>query len=114
MTIHPGTYEIHLYRLRDTWVFDDLEFGLVAEPLILGMSEMVDYLLGRQVDRAIIRFTGVFGIFPHTLRREEAHDDGFYYRLGGTDRRGWLCPATLHYFPEGHPEDISLWVAAKG
>ena len=33
------------------------------------------------------------------LVRDEPQHGGYYYRLEGTDVRGWLCPNTLKYFP---------------
>jgi len=110
MKISESTYQLALYRLNGTWVFDDLEMGLVEEPLILGMTEMIDSLVG-PADRAVVRFCRGEDVFGHTLLREEAHEDGYFYRLKGTDRKGWLCPATLHYFPDGHPDSISLLIA---
>jgi hypothetical protein len=91
-------------------VFDDPEFGLVEEPLILGMTEMIDAIIG-PADHAVVQFTPGARKLEHTLIRKEAHEDGYYYRLEGTDLRGWLCPATLHYFPGGHPDSISLSIA---
>lgn len=104
-------HQLHL-RKNDfgTWVFDDPLHGLVEEPLILGMSEIVDNFVG-SAREAVIRFTLGDSDFFDVLLREEPHDGGYFYRLKGTDLRGWLCPATLHYFPEGHPDAIAFMAA---
>jgi hypothetical protein len=32
---------------------------------------------------------------------------GSWYALGGTDKKGWLCPATLKYF-DAFPAEIHI------
>jgi hypothetical protein len=36
---------IHPYRWNGMWVFDDPAVGLVREPLVAGMPEIIDYLV---------------------------------------------------------------------
>jgi len=112
MKVSETTYELKLYRKNGVWVFDDWEMRLIEEPLILGTTEMIDAIIGPNHEKAIIRFCDGYGAFNHTLLRERAHEDGYYYRLVETDMQGWICPAALHYFPNGHPLAISVAAVA--
>jgi len=110
MKIGHQAYELFLFKKDGIWVFNDAEMGLVEEPLILGMTQIADFLVGA-ADRAVMRFTDGVDLMQYTLIRGEPFEGGYVYQLRGTDMTGWLCPATLHYFPDGHPDSISLLIA---
>lgn len=95
MTIQP-------YRHNGTWVFDDLSAGLVEEPFVAGMPEMIDFLVA-DIPNAEKGFRLLFSAreFPgHQQQlnwiREES--GGNYYRLESPEMEGWICPALFKYF----------------
>lgn len=95
MTIAP-------YRANGTWVFDDLSAGLVREPFVAGVPEMIDHLVA-DIPEADKGFRMLFSAKPfpgHQKKliwnREEA--GGNYYRLEEPPMEGWICPAMFQYF----------------
>ncbi len=74
MTIQP-------YWSGATWVFDDPQVGLRAEPFVAGVPGMIAQPFpGHQAELEWVR--------------EE--DGGNWYRSEGLE--GWLCPALFKYF----------------
>jgi hypothetical protein len=107
MTIAP-------YRHNGTWVFDDLAAGLVREPFIAGVPEMIDVLV-EDIPDAESGFRMLFsaGPFPghqKMLTWNRAEAGGNYYRLDDPPMEGWICPAMFQYFKEAPPE---LYVKAE-
>lgn len=95
---------IHPYKLRGTWVFDDAATGLVQEPFVAGIPEIIESIVGDAT-----AFTAIFAAeaFPgsqHVLTRGRAEHGGFWYHHVATNRDGWLCPALFRYFAEAPPE----------
>jgi hypothetical protein len=97
-----------------TWVFDDARVGLVQEPFVSGVPEMIDDLV-RDIPDARGGFRLLFSAapFPGFMRklawvREEY--GGNWYRADEPNMEGWLCPALFHYFDEAPPE---LFVKAE-
>jgi len=94
------------------WAFDDERTGLVREPFIAGMSEMIDVLV-EEIPDADLGFNLVFsktqfpGARKLVLMIEE--DGGAWYRDVETRMGGWLCPALFLYF-DSAPEQA--YVAA--
>lgn len=89
--------QIEVYRTHSGWAFDDARVGLLAEPFVMGIPE----ILNRYVKGDIFVATFSKDEFPGAhvrfdLIREE-HLGG-WYRDEGTQMEGWLCPATLRYF----------------
>lgn len=103
---------IRPYKWKGRWVFDDEDVGLLREPFILGMSEMVSEMV-RDVPRAEEGFCMYFstaplptdGVFHLKYMAHEA--EGAWYRNVETRMCGWLCPATLFYF-EWFPPEIYI------
>jgi len=96
------------YRHAGTWVFDDERVGLVQEPFVSGIPEMIDDLV-RDLPRADRGLRLLFSAKPFpghdirlTWRREE--DGGNWYWSGRHQAEGWLCPALLKYFEKPPPE----------
>ena len=105
------------YRHAGTWVFDDERVGLVREPFVSGIPEMIDDLV-RDIPGAESGFRLLFAarLFPgHALRltwrREEA--GGNWYWSERHQAEGWLCPALLKYFEEP-PAEIFAKAEAMG
>lgn len=101
--------DIVLYRTSCGWSFDDSTVGLIAEPFVAGMPEIIDTLAGN-ANRITLRFSAAF--FPGykaklVWLREEG--GGNWYRLDGTAMEGWLCSALYKYF-ETAPDEIYIAV----
>ena len=104
------------YWLDDigTWVFDDDRVGLVQEPFVGGVPEMIDHLVAdipgaRQGFRLIFSATPFPG-YQRRLRRGREEFGGFWYAAEQPALEGWLCPALFRYFEEAPAE---LFVKAE-
>ena len=45
MTVNNSLFVIAPYWDSDTWVFDDERRGLLGEPFVSGVPDMIDYLV---------------------------------------------------------------------
>jgi hypothetical protein len=95
-------FVIFPYRDRGTWMFDDPAVGLVREPFVAGIPEMIDVLVAGIPD-ASRGFKLLFSSNPfpgHTVEVDRVSEEtgGAWYRWAVHDRQGWLCPALLKYF----------------
>ena len=95
-------FVIFPYRDRGTWMFDDPAVGLLREPFVSGIPEMID-LLVQGIPEAFNGFKLLFSAeaFPTFQVRLECVSEEFggaWYRWGARNREGWLCPALLKYF----------------
>lgn len=102
------------YFAHGTWVFDDDRVGLVQEPFVSGVPEMIDDLV-RDIPNARQGFRLFFSAAPFpgfqrklTWVREEM--GGNWYRVDEPPSEGWLCPALFRYFEEAPAE---LYVRAE-
>lgn len=100
---------IQPYRHAGIWVFDDAATGLVQEPFVEGVPEMIDELT-REIPNAASGFRLLFASTPFPnyqekieWRREEF--GGNWYYSPTYDREGWLCPALFKYF-DSAPREI--------
>jgi len=102
---------IQPYWASGTWVFDDPSTGLVREPFVCGIPEMISRMV-KDVPNARSGFRLLFSgtEFPghqaaFDLVREES--GGAWYRGRGqvAGMEGWLCPALFKYF-ENAPKVI--------
>ena len=104
--------QILAYRRNGGWAFDDAAVGLVAEPFVAGIPEMID-ILADQV--------GAGGGSSSRSRRPSSRDlcsdwtgpgrsSEELVPMGGTRDGRWLCPALFKYFPNA-PDQI--WIAAS-
>ena len=96
------------YRHNGTWVFDDVSAGLVAEPFIAGVPEMID-LLVKDIPKADEGFRLTFSAIPfpghqRKLTWQRAEAGGNYYSIDDPPMEGWLCPAMFQYFREAPKE----------
>jgi hypothetical protein len=107
-------FVINPYRYQGTWVFDDRRVGLVREPFVAGVPEMIDKLVkdipdaekGFRLPFSATPFPGYTAKF--VLRRKETGGNWYYSEEFQTE--GWLCPALFKYFKEAPPE---LYVKAE-
>ena len=102
------------YWYQGTWVFDDESVGLVKEPFVFGVPEIIDDLV-QDIPHAKSGFKLIFSStpFPGYQRefswvREEYN--GNWYKLEDPPMEGWLCPALFEYY-ENAPQ--KLYVKAE-
>jgi hypothetical protein len=99
-----------------TWVFDDPAVGLIREPFVSGVPEMIDHLV-QAIPDARISFRLLFSAsaFPGyqqklTWIREEF--GGNWYASDDPPMEGWLCPALFRYFQDA-PAELYVKAEAK-
>ena len=112
--------KIHPYKHEGYWVFDDKDTGLVKEPFIEGMPEIINLIIDmsfRDISNADNGFTILFSDkpLPNTdleLKwiREEYGGNWYKMKLDIVlnkehELEGWLCPALFKYFDKA-PEMI--------
>jgi hypothetical protein len=90
------------YRHAGTWVFDDARAGLVREPFVAGVPEMIDEMVAG-IPGATNGFRLLFSVQPFPGYQKKfvwvrGDMGGNYYRMEGTQREGWLCPAMFRYY----------------
>ena len=101
------------YKRNGVWAFDDPLVGLLQEPFVLGIPEMIEELV-KDIPNAESGFTLYFSASPfprHTRMIERVREEsgGNWYRDPQSGLEGWLCPALFKYFLAA-PE--CLYVAA--
>lgn len=94
------------YRDHGVWMFDDVAVGLLQEPFVCGVPEMIETLVAG-IEGAEKGFALYFSDqpFPGARLRVDLvrpESGGNWYRLtfGKTELEGWLCPALFRYFTE--------------
>ncbi|MBD2040320.1 DUF6717 family protein [Microcoleus sp. FACHB-672] len=97
------------YLYQGTWVFDDQQVGLVREPFVSGIPEMINTLV-QDIPDANKGFKLLFSQTPFpgyqvemTWLRDEY--GGNWYRWPAQNLDGWLCPALFKYFNQA-PQKI--------
>lgn len=107
---------LHVCNYNGVWAFDDLNAGLVKEPFVAGIPEIIEHVLKKQnITNAHQKgFMLMFSSSPFPSaqfklfwQREEM--GGNYYKLEATDMEGWLCPALFKYFDKA-PDYIYVQV----
>jgi hypothetical protein len=104
------------YRYGGTWVFDDSRAGLVREPFVAGVPEMIDTLVADipGADRGF-RLTFSAKPFPgYQKKLTWLHGDstGNWYRADDPPMEGWLCPGLFKYYREA-PKELYIKAAKK-
>ncbi|TWU06807.1 hypothetical protein CA54_52060 [Symmachiella macrocystis] len=93
---------IQPYRYAGTWVFDDTSVGLVREPFVAGVPEMIDALVADIPDAEQgFRLTFSAAEFPGYQKKltwTRSDGTGNYYRLDDPPMEGWICPALFQYY----------------
>jgi hypothetical protein len=90
------------YWYNGTWVFDDASTGLMREPFVAGVPEMID-LLVEDIPEAKSGFRLLFSANPFPAYQKRliwlrGDMGGNYYRLEDTSMEGWICPAMFRYY----------------
>jgi len=102
------------YRHADTWVFDDSKAGLVREPFVAGVPEMID-VLTRDIPDATNGFRMLFSAQPFPGYQKKltwlrGDMGGNYYKMDDPAMEGWICPAMFRYYQAAPKE---LYVKAE-
>lgn len=105
---------IQPYWHAGTYVFDDPAVGLVQEPFVSGIPEMIDFLV-KDIPDARKGFRLLFSAQPfpgwqQRLVRVREDVGGNWYSAPDLGMEGWLCPALFKYFPAAPAE---LYVKAE-
>lgn len=96
------------YRYNGTWVFDDARFGLVREPFVAGVPEMIDMLVA-DIPDAVQGFRLTFSAkpfpdFDKKLTWVRGDMGGNYYKTDDPPMEGWICPAMFKYYDKAPAE----------
>ncbi len=98
------------YVHGDTWVFDDPSTGLVKEPFVCGIPEMIDFLVQDIPDAEkgfrLLFSSSEFPGFQFKLDWVREEMGGNWYALSDLFE-GWLCPALFKYF-DAAPEHLYI------
>jgi len=105
------------YRYNGTWVFDDPKAGLVREPFVAGVPEMINVLVADipDADKGF-RLTFSAREFPDYQKKLiwiRSDTTGNWYRLEKPPMEGWLCPALFKYYREP-PKELFVKADPKG
>ncbi|EDL61921.1 DUF6717 family protein [Gimesia maris] len=97
------------YRHLGTWVFDDSSAGLVQEPFVAGVPEMIDVIV-KDIPDADKGFRLLFSAKPFPQYQKKliwlrGAGEGNYYRFEDSDMEGWICPAMFKYY-ETAPKEL--------
>lgn len=100
---------INPYKHNGTWVFDDEVTGLVKEPFVSGIPEMIDELT-KEIENPEKGFRLIFSETPFPgyrikLIKTDEEYGGAWYKWEEMNMTGWLCPALFRYFKKA-PETI--------
>jgi hypothetical protein len=92
------------YKSEGIWAFDDAQTGLVREPFVFGVPEMIDCLVA-DIPNAKQGFKLLFSASPFPSYQAELtwiqeEYGGNWYSWQAHQMEGWLCPALFKYFVE--------------
>lgn len=96
------------YKYEGMWVFDDPAVGLVREPFVFGIDEMITRLTksipGAESGFRLIYSSTPFPGFAAKLEWRREEYGGNWYHCPQFEIEGWLCPALFKYFDKAPPE----------
>ncbi|WP_013324606.1 DUF6717 family protein [Gloeothece verrucosa] len=90
------------YRYEGTWVFDDERVGLIKEPFVAGIPQMIEVMV-KEIPHPEQGFRLLFGATPfpgYQLELDWIREEfqGHWYAWKEKNLEGWLCPALFKYF----------------
>lgn len=110
-------FVIASYRFNGTWVFDDARAGLVREPFVGGVPEMIDVLVadipGAEKGFRLTFSAPEFPGYQRKLTWIRGDSMGNWYQLERPPMEGWLCPALFKYYREA-PKELYVKADSKG
>jgi hypothetical protein len=98
------------YWSSGTWVFDDPSVGLVKEPFVSGVPEILNELVAaipnaRNGFRLLFSDSPFPGFQAEFIKVREEYSGTWYRRASDARIEGWLCPALFKYYPTA-PEHL--------
>ena len=92
------------YQNQGTWVFDDEQTGLIREPFVQGVPEMINILF-KDITHPETGFKLFFSTYPFPQYQAKitwlrAEYQGHWYVWQAEGLEGWLCPALFKYFDQ--------------
>jgi hypothetical protein len=104
------------YKYTGTWVVDDDRVGLVREPFVAGMPEMIEILV-KEIPQADQGFRLLFSAQPFPGHQQKltwlrGDKGGNYYKTENPAMEGWICPALFRYYREA-PKELYVKAEAK-
>jgi hypothetical protein len=107
-------FKIVPYKYGSELVFDQEEYGLIKEPLIEGVPEILYELCERHnvsSEKFDLYFSDEpFEGFQLVADKLREYGGGFWYQIGA--KEGWLCPAMFFYF-DSVPKNIYFKVESN-
>lgn len=106
---------IHPYRTKfGTWVYDDEDIPVYAEAFVMGSSELIDIVVGKDCNN----FTAYISEKPLPNPTcildniDEEVNDGMqgWYKMRGTDHVNWFCSHLNDYVSPYAP---TIYVSIK-
>jgi hypothetical protein len=105
------------YRHAGTWVFDDPRAGLVREPFVAAVPEMIDVLVagipGATNGLRLLFSAQPFPGYQKKLTWLCGDMGGNYYKMDSPPMEGWLCPAMFRYY-QNAPKKLYVKAEPKG
>jgi hypothetical protein len=105
--MNNSIYIIYPERKKGVWMFTDTKVGLIDEPFVSGIPEIIDDYVGNENNFTLFFSASNFPLTTTTLTKTKDEFDGAWYTDNNTKKQGWLCPALLKYFKEP-PEKLYL------
>jgi hypothetical protein len=105
---------IYPYRTKGgTWVYDDPDVPVFAEAFVMGSSELIDMLVGKECNNFVAFISSKPLPEPTVIldnidtEETQALSAGLlgWYQMRGTDHKNWLCGHVKDYFPD-YPKQI--------
>lgn len=108
---------IEIYRHAGTWCFTDEARGLLHEPFVLGIPDIIDNIIkDNEKEKHTITFSSQrFPLCYMNMKKVYEEYGGAWYELESaldmtSKKKGWLCPATLKFFSD-FPDNIYFDIA---
>lgn len=99
------------YKVGDTWFYDDSDLKVYKEPFVMGSSEVITSLVGKDCTsfEMLISKDPMPNCTIKIVRRLDLETDGIkgWYQLESTDMVHWLCGHLLDYFND-YPDCIYI------
>lgn len=124
---------IYPYRTKGgSWVYDDLDIPVKAEAFVCGSSELIDKLVGKDVNnftayistKPLPKYTVKLTNVDDVVRKEDEaiakaagkkvlYEPQGWYEMEETGHRNWFCGHLLDYFV-GYPKEIYVKIEVNG
>lgn len=105
---------LYPYRTKgNTWVYDDLDIPVVGEAFVMGSSELIDMLVGKEANSFTMYISAkpLPSPFIAIDNIDESMDEELvgikgWYQERETGHKHWLCSQVSQYFIDPYPKTI--------